>query len=108
MVTCPAVPPGTVALLSPATGVPAETRTVAVCVTATPAISALTTRSPGRVALRVPVVVPSLPVGPPGWVSVLPVPLTDRVTASPAIGFSNASRAVTVMVLALVPVEAEI
>jgi len=48
------------------------------------------------VALKVPVVVPSLPVGPAGWVRALPLPVAERVTASPAIGFSNASRAVTV------------
>ena len=106
MVPLPAVPSGTVPLLRVALGAPGDTATLAVWVTAVPAIVAETTRLPGVVALSRPVVDPLLRVRVAGWVSVFPVPLADRVTARPEIGLSNASRAVTVMVLRLDPPDA--
>jgi len=44
----------------------------------------------------------------PGCVSVLPVPVAASTTVAPAMGLSSASRAVTVIVDALAPVEAVI
>ena len=73
-----------------------------------PPIVADTTWSPGAVALRVPVVVPSLFVGCAGWVSAFPSPVAERVTVAPGTGLSNASRAVTVIVLRLDPLDAVI
>src|SRR5213593_4669996 len=60
------------------------------------------------VELRVPVATPLPFVVPLGWVSVLPVPVAARTTVAPAIGFPDASRAVTVIVDWLLPLEAVI
>src|SRR5213593_2145871 len=60
------------------------------------------------VELRVPVATPLPFVVPLGWVSVLPVPVAARTTLAPAMGFPEASRAVTVIVAWLPPLEAVI
>src|SRR5690348_13939163 len=57
---------------------------------------------------RVPVATPLALVVPTGCVSVFPVPEAARITVAPAIGFPLASFAVTVIVLALEPVDAVI
>jgi hypothetical protein len=92
---------------APETG-PAFTTTVAVCVTATPSIEAETVLSPATVELRVPVATPLALVGPTGCVSVFPFPLAASSTVAPATGFPDASRAVTVTVAWLPPLEAVI
>src|SRR5213594_630387 len=58
------------------------------------------------VELRVPVATPLALVVPLGWVSVFPVPVAASTTVAPAIGFPDASRAVTVIVDVLAPLEA--
>src|SRR2546427_8776656 len=83
---------------------PALTVTVAVCVMATPPTVADTVLVPRPVELNVPVATPLASVVPAGWVSVLPYPEAVRTTAAPLIGRPLSSRAVTVMVVALVPV----
>src|SRR5206468_9108546 len=55
-----------------------------------------------------PVVTPLALVVAAGCVSVLPPPVADRITVAPATGLSSASRAVTVIVEALAPLEAVI
>src|SRR6266581_7714959 len=88
--------------------VPGFTTTVAVCVTATPSIVADTVFDSATVELRVPVATPLAFVVALGCVSVLPPPVADRITVAPATGLSSASRAVTVIVEALAPLEAVI
>src|SRR6266704_113501 len=88
--------------------VPGFTTTVAVCVTATPSIVADTVFDSATVELRVPVATPLAFVVAAGCVSVLPPPVADRITVAPATGLSSASRAVTVIVEALAPLEAVI
>jgi len=84
---------------------PAFTTTVAVCVIATELIVADTVFDPDTVELRVPVATPLASVVPTGWVSVLPVVgVAASVTVAPAMGFPNASLAVTVIVEAPLPV----
>src|SRR6266849_3827067 len=82
---------------------PAFTVTVAVCVMATPPTVAETVLAPRPVELSVPVATPPASVVPAGWVSVFPVPEAVRTKLAPPIGRPLASRAVTVMVLTLVP-----
>jgi len=82
------------------------TATVAVCDTVTPLTVADTVFDSATVELRVPLATPLEFVVVLGWVSVLPVPVAAKTTVAPATGLFKASRAVTVMVDALVPVEA--
>src|SRR2546422_301129 len=88
--------------------VPAFTTTVAVWVIATALIVAETVFDPATVELTVPVATPLAVVVALDWVSVLPVPVAAMTTVAPAIGFPRASRAVTVIVDALAPLEASI
>src|SRR6266516_6657191 len=76
----------------------AVTVTLAVCVTATPAIVAETVLVSGVVELSVPVATPLPFVGLAGCVSVLPEPLAARTTVAPLTAFPFASLAVTVIV----------
>src|SRR3989454_578608 len=84
------------------------TTTAAVCVTATALIVAETGFDSATVALNVPVATPLAFVAAVGWVSVFPVPVAASTTVAPAIGFPEASRAVTVIVDVLAPLEAVI
>src|ERR1041384_3764235 len=84
------------------------TATVSVRVIATPPTVAEITFGSATVALRVPVVAPALFVGPAGCVSELPLPLAASTTLLPGIALPNPSRAVTVTVVALPPLEAVI
>src|SRR5881409_1305635 len=77
---------------------PAVTTTAAVWVTATPLIVAETVFDSATVELSVPVATPLALVVPLGCVSVLPLPVAASSTVAAAIGFPNASRAVTVIV----------
>src|SRR5206468_405496 len=77
---------------------PTVTVTLAVCVTAVPAIVADTVFVSATVALSVPVATPLALVGPAGWVSVLPLPVAASTTVAPLIGLPLASFAVTVIV----------
>src|SRR3989442_1242630 len=86
--------------------VPGFTTTVAVCVMATALIVADTVFAWATVELRVPVATPLAVVVALGCVSVLPVPVAASTTVAPAIGLPKASRAVTVIVDWLVPLEA--
>jgi hypothetical protein len=72
-----------------------------------PFTTAVIVLGPAPVELRVPVATPVAFVG-PGCVIAFPFPVADSTTVAPLIGFPPASRAVTVMVLALDPVLAEI
>src|SRR5918996_1215531 len=87
---------------------PALTVTVAVWEIAVPLIVAETTLAPATVELSAPVAAPFAPVGPAGWVRVLPVPVAARTTVAPLTGLPNSSRAVTVMMLVPEPVLAPI
>jgi hypothetical protein len=87
---------------------PALTTTVAVCVTGTPLTVADTVFDSATVELRVPVATPLAFVVAAGCVTVLPRPVALRTTVAPATGLPNPSRAVTVMVDALVPLDAVI
>src|SRR6267142_2940207 len=87
---------------------PTLTTTAAVCVTPTPLIVAVTVFDSATVELKLPVATPLAFVVVPGCVSVLPVPVAASTTVAPAMGLSSASRAVTVIVDALAPVEAVI
>src|SRR5205809_946989 len=88
--------------------VPAFTTTVAVCVIATALIVAEIVLDSARVDDKVPVATPLAFVVVAGCVSVLPDPVADSIPAAPATGLSSASRAVTVIVEALAPLEAVI
>src|SRR5207245_238337 len=79
---------------------------VAVCVTATALIVADTVLDSATVALNVPVATPLAFVVVVGCVRVFPVPVAARTTLAPAMGFPEASRAVTVIVDVLAPLEA--
>src|SRR6059036_3911288 len=81
---------------------------LAVCVTATPSTVADMVFDSATVELCVPVATPLAFVVALGCVSVLPVHVAERTTVAPAIGFPNASRAVTVTVDWLLPLEAVI
>src|SRR6202166_1150192 len=59
-------------------------------------------------ALSVPVATPLAFVGPTGCVSVLPVPVAASTTVAPLTGLPEASRAVTVIVDWLLPLDAVI
>src|SRR3989449_6642129 len=87
---------------------PGVTTTAALCVTATPSTVAVTVLDSATVELNVPVATPLAFVVALDWVSVLPVPVAAMTTVAPAIGFPRASRAVTVIVDALAPLEASI
>jgi hypothetical protein len=87
---------------------PVVTTTLPVCVTAIPSIVAEIVLVSATVEVNVPVAAPLAFVAPLGCVSVLPVPLAARITVAPWTGFPFASRAVTVMVDALAPLEAVI
>src|SRR5919106_5733996 len=93
------VPGAAVTVLWAALTSPALTVTVAVWEIAMPLIVAETTLAPAAVELSVPVTAPVAPVGPVGWVRVLPVPVAARTTVASLTGLPNSSRAVTVMVL---------
>src|SRR5881296_2563348 len=88
--------------------VPAFTTTVAVWVTPIPSIVAEIVFDSASVDASVPVATPLAFVVAAGCVSVLPPPVADRITVAPATGLSSASRAVTVIVEALAPLEAAI
>src|SRR6266568_4032903 len=93
----------------PAETGPAFTTTVAVCVIATASMVADTAFDPAAVELKVPVTTPLASVVPSGCVSVFPaVGVATSVTVAPSIGFPPASRAVTVMVDWLDPLDAVI
>src|SRR5689334_18666186 len=79
-------------------GAPGTTVTVAVCETSTPLIVAAIVFTPAPVDCSVAVVVPFALVT-AGVETVLPLPLTESVTAAPPTGTPEASRATTVMVL---------
>ena len=79
------------------------TVTVAVCVTASPPIVAVTVFVCATVEAIVPVATPLAFVTPTGCTSVLPVPVALRITVAPTIGFPLPSRAVTVIVLVALP-----
>src|SRR5919106_4038333 len=102
------VPGAAVTVLWAALTGPALTVTVAVWEIAMPLIVAETTLAPAAVELSVPVAAPVAPVGPAGWVRVLPVPVAARTTVAPLTGLPNSSRAVTVMMLVPEPVLAPI
>src|SRR5213594_4103664 len=87
---------------------PAFTTTVTVWVTPIPSIVAEIVLDSARVDDNVPVATPLAFVVAAGCVSVLPPPVADRITVAPATGLSSASRAVTVIVEALAPLEAVI
>src|SRR5437763_1399144 len=61
---------------------PAVTVTIAVCVTADPLIVAETVFVPTAVELSAPVAMPLASVGPVGWVSELPLPVTASTTVA--------------------------
>jgi hypothetical protein len=85
------------------------TTMVAVCVIVTaPFTSALTVFDCATVELIVPVAIPEPLVVLAGWVMVLPVPVADSVTDAPLIALPKASRTVTVIVAALLPLLAVI
>src|SRR6059036_3734741 len=93
----------------PAETGPAFTTTVAVWVIATALMVADTAFDPAAVELKVPVTTPPASVVPSGCVSVFPaVGVAASVTVAPSIGFPPASRAVTVMVDWLDPLDAVI
>src|SRR6058998_2030477 len=93
----------------PAETGPAFTATVAVWVIATASMDAETAFDPAAVELKVPVTTPLASVVPSGCVSVFPaVGVAASVTVAPSIGFPLASRAVTVMVDWLDPLDAVI
>src|SRR6266699_104037 len=104
---CPA---GTLAVagltVTEATGALA-TVTAAVCVMAVPLIVAETVFVPATVELKVPVATPVASVGPPGCVSVFPLPVAASTAVAPLIGLPLASLAVTVMVDVPLPVAIE-
>jgi len=79
---------------------------VAVCVAAIALIVAETVLDSATVELNVPVATPLAFVVAVGCVRVLPVPLAVSTTVAPAIGFPDTSRAVTVIVDWLLPLEA--
>src|SRR5216117_2979809 len=93
----------------PAETGPAFTTTVAVWVIATALMVADTVFDPAAVELKVPVTTPLASVVPSGCVSVFPaVGVATSATVAPSIGFPPASRAVTVMVDWLDPLDAVI
>src|SRR2546422_235197 len=85
---------------------PGVTTTAALCVTATPSTVAVTVLDSATVELNVPVATPLAFVVALGCVSVLPVPVAAMTTVAPAIRFPRPSRAVTLIVDWLVPLEA--
>src|SRR5713101_3851754 len=87
---------------------PAVTVTVAVWVTATPAIDAVTVFTSATVELKLPVVTPLASVGAAGCVSAFTPPVADSTTVAPLTGLPLASRAVTVSVARLAPDDAGI
>src|SRR5919106_244290 len=107
-VLAPIAPGAAETVLLAALTAPTPTVTVVVWGIAVPLIVPETTLAPATVELSVPVATPVAPVGPPGWVRVLPVPVAARTTVAPLTGLPNSSRAVTVMVLVLEPVLAPI
>src|SRR5712691_5737212 len=93
----------------PADTGPGFTTTVAVWVIDTALIVADTAFDPAAVELKVPVTTPLASVVPSGCVTVFPaVGVAASVTVAPSIGFPPASRAVTVMVDWLDPLDAVI
>ena len=79
------------------------TVTAACWVIATPLMVADTSLISATVERRLPVISPSPPVVPEGWVRVLPLPVEARTTVAPLIGVPLPSRAVTVIVEAGAP-----
>src|SRR3990172_4638825 len=79
------------------------TVTVAVCVTATPLTVAEMVLLSATVALKVAVAAPLAFVVVAAGLTVFPVPVAAKVIGAAAITLPSASRAVTVMVAALVP-----
>src|SRR6266480_5726691 len=73
-----------------------------------PGTVADSTLASAKVELRLPAATPLGSVGSRGWTSALPEPVARRVTVVPRTGLPNWSRAVTVIVLALVPLDAVI
>ncbi len=71
-------------------------------------IVAETVLDSATVELNVPVATPLAFVAAVGWVSAFPVPVAASTTVAPAIGFPEASRAVTVIVDVVAPLEAVI
>jgi hypothetical protein len=73
------------------------TVTVAVCVMAVSFAVADTVLVSATVELTVPVATPFAFVGLVAWVSVFPIPVAERTTVAPLIGFPLSSFTVTVM-----------
>src|SRR2546427_699049 len=73
-----------------------------------PATVADSTLASAKVELRLPVATPLGSVVSRGWTSALAVPVAERMTVLPRTGLPYWSRAVTVIVLVLVPLEAVI
>ena len=90
----------------PAETAPGVTVTAAVCVTGTPSIVADRVFDSATVELKLPVATPLPLVVALGWARVLPVPVAASTTVAPTTGLPDPSRAVTVMVDALVPLDA--
>src|SRR5205823_6706925 len=82
------------------------TVTVSRWVIGIPAAKADSTLASAKVELRLPVATPLGSVVSCGWTSALPGPVAVRVTVLPRTGLPYWSRAVTVIVLALVPLDA--
>src|SRR5438046_1745358 len=82
------------------------TVTVSRWVIGIPAAKADSTLASAKVELRLPVATPLGSVVSCGWTSALPEPVAVRVTVLPRTGLPYWSRAVTVIVLALVPLDA--
>src|SRR5262245_3001105 len=83
----------------PALTGPAVTVTTGCWLMVTPPATAVMVWEPAPVELNVPVAMPLLFVLDDGWVSVLPLPVADRVTVIPLSGLPLPSLTVTVMVL---------
>src|SRR6266540_2747404 len=75
-----------------------STATVAVCVSGVPSAVADRVLASATVELMIPVATPFASVVPPGWLRVLPLPVAERTTVTPLIGFPPASFTVTVIV----------
>src|SRR6266540_2381158 len=87
---------------------PADTVTVAVCVSAVPFAVADRVFASATVELRIPVAAPLALVVPLGWLRVLPLPVAERITVTPLIGFPPASFTVTVIVELPLPAASDV
>src|SRR6266540_3740235 len=87
---------------------PADTVTIAVCVSAVPSAVADRVFASATVELRIPVAAPLALVVPLGWLRVLPLPVAERITVTPLIGFPPASFTVTVIVELPLPAASDV